>query len=120
MQEQRNERINIMKDIYNRKLKISEIEGRIAGQEEIIEKYLKPIYSSLDEHLKSTSQQINYSCNAWKDAERENKEKAIEFCQDKTCDELKMYLAERPVAYNAWKDADLDTLMMMVIDVYEM
>ena len=44
--------------------------------------------------------------------------KANEFCADKTADELKYYLATQKVAYNDWKDADIETLIKLVEDAY--
>ena len=119
MQGQNNERTNRIKNSFDTMLRQREMEGRLAGKKEIIENHLNPIISSLDEHLKSTELNIRESYNSFLSAVGKNKENAQLFCQDKTSNELKMYLADRPVAYNSWKDADYDILVQLVMDVYE-
>ena len=37
---------------------------------------------------------------------------------DKSVAELKAYLSDQPVPYNLWKDADHNTLVKLVTDVY--
>lgn len=106
--------------------------GEIKGKQEMLDK-LSPIvnhainiidnnkrmHDSLEEHMKSQNESIMESANTFKEAMIIREKKAKEFCQGKTTDELKQYLADQPIAYNCWRNADCDTLVQLVIDVYE-
>lgn len=59
-----------------------------------------------DRHMKSNN-------------EIKREQKASEFCQDKSTEELKTYLADTPVPYNLWKDADHKTVIKLVTEAYD-
>ena len=41
------------------------------------------------------------------------------FVANKTSDELRAYLATKPIPYNDWKDADHDTLLELTFNMFE-
>lgn len=73
----------------------------------------------LDEHMKSQTEAIAESFSIFEQGMARRAEKAKEFCQGKSADDLKIYLADQPVAYNLWKEADYDTLVKLVTDIYD-
>lgn len=100
-------------------------QANLSGKEEMINKYSEKvketsnILSGLEEHMKNQTESIQKSTNIYIKQMKIRDEKAKLFCQDKNIDELKEYLANSPVAYNFWKNADLDTLKALIMNVYE-
>ena len=70
-------------------------------------------------HNKWRSRSISEPMDIYLEKMKDLEIKAIEFCSNKTSDELRKYLADKPVAYNYWIDADYDTLVKLVMNVYE-
>lgn len=99
------------------------------GKLDTINKYDASIKSALAEandtrtllqtQLQQQEQAIVTSFNNFNAQEEQRQKDAVEFCKDKTDEQLKEYLADRPVAYNYWKNADRDTLVTTVVDMYE-
>jgi hypothetical protein len=114
-----------MQTITELKVKIAKLEGK----EEMIDKYhdsVTQVISSEDgireklkAHMKDQDESIRESTKIYLEASAKSEENAKKFCQDKTLDELKTYLADRPVSYNSWKNADHDTLVELVSGVYD-
>lgn len=61
-------------------------------------------------HLKGFFSQVEFDIK---------REKKIEKLRQNTAEELKIYLAGKPVAYNVWKDADYETLVEITVNQYE-
>ena len=80
---------------------------------------LNGVVNSLTEHMKTQDDCILESSRIYLEAKARSEEKAKEFCLGKTVGELVRYLADQPVAYNLWKNADYDTLIKLAMDVYE-
>ncbi len=68
------------------------------------------------ERDKAEIKHINFMYEQSKLLRQEN---AIIFCQEKTVDQLKEYLADKSVAYNSWKNLDLEGLRKLTLEVYE-
>jgi hypothetical protein len=101
----------------------------LKGKKEIVDKYSnaveqtlkheKDTFDLLVEHQKKESNFLLESSRTFAASMAKREQNAKEFCKDKTCDELKDYLADQPVAYNLWKNADYDTLVKLTMEVYE-
>ena len=106
--------------------------GEIKGKQEMLDK-LSPtinhaidiidnnikLHDSIEQHIKSQNESIMESTNTYKEEMIRREKKAKEFCQGKNVDQLKEYLADQPVPYNSWRNADCDTLVQLVMDIYE-
>lgn len=103
-------------------MKLSELKGK----KEMVNKYsdvvkeTSVVLDSIFEHTKKQEKEIQESARIYLEQMRKRTEQAKEFCGERTSDELKEYLANQPVAYNLWKNADHDTLVSLVMDVYEL
>lgn len=101
-------------------MKLSELKGK----KEMVDKYSDVVaketrlFDALLEHNKNQEKMIVESCRNYLQQMHETTENAKEFCENKTVDELKEYLANQPVAYNLWKDADRETLVDLIMSVY--
>lgn len=106
--------------------------GELKGKQEMLDK-LSPavnhainvidnnnrMHESLKEHMKSQNESNTESFRVYEEAMAKREKKGKEFCQGKTADELKEYLAGQYIPYNSWKGADYDTLVKLVMEVYE-
>jgi len=99
--------------------------ANLNGKEEMVNKYHEKvketcnIFDGLDEHMKEQTKNIQNATAIYFERMTLQDESAKQFCKDKTTEELKDYLANRPVAYNDWRNANLDELKTLVLGVYE-
>jgi hypothetical protein len=103
--------------------------GEIKGKEEMFNK-LSPlvnqaieerdkVVNSLKDHVDKEKESLAEIHSHFEEARLRRDRKAAEFCKDKTSEQLKEWLADQPVPYNAWKAADHDTLIKLALDVYD-
>jgi len=91
-------------------------------KKEMVDKYSNVVEQTLDLLVENKKEQDNFlleSSRAFAANMAKREQNAKEFCKNKTSDELKDYLADQPVAYNLWKNADYDTLVKLTMGVYE-
>ncbi len=69
--------------------------------------------------MNQQEKEIKESFELYQEASSLRDENAKSFCINKTEDELKVWLADQPVAYNLWRDASYDTLVGLVFNVYD-
>ena len=74
---------------------------------------------NLHNNLKEQEDSINESYKTYQCGMQQGMTDAKQFCESKTLEELKYYLAKQPVAYNKWKDADFETCVKLVCEVYD-
>jgi len=121
-------------ELLKQGINISNKNAELKGKQEILDKvtpainnYLNStsslnkkyddILESLIEHNKLQEESILQSTIYYKDAML--KQKAKKFIEGKSSEELMNYLADQSVAYNTWKNTDHDTLVKLVLKVYE-
>jgi hypothetical protein len=102
--------------------------SKILTQSEIKDlKATMPIFNELMnlEFMKDNKELIK-DCNtineylAFVDKQSETeKENARMFYSDKTSEQLREYLADKPIAYNRWKNANHDELIQLAIEATE-
>ncbi len=77
------------------------------------------IVNSLQKHVEEQDKRFVEIFHTYDEAMIRREKLAKEFCQGKATDDLKEWLADQPVAYNSWKNADRDTLVKFVMNVYD-
>ena len=88
-------------------------------KEKLNEKNPDNIFRSLQEHMAQQDQDIKASFEIYEQQMKQRDDNARLFCVNKTNDELKAWLADQPVAYNLWRDANHETLVELAFNVYE-
>lgn len=73
----------------------------------------------LEEHIRTQNENLAEIHRNYEEDKAKREKNAENFCQGKTAEELKEWLADQLVAYNSWKEADYDTLIRLVMDVYD-
>jgi hypothetical protein len=77
------------------------------------------IASDFEEYMQNQTDDIEASTQVYNNAMLKREQDAKSFCFGKTNEELKAWLANQYVPYNSWKDANHDTLVELVLNVYE-
>ena len=84
---------------------------------EAMEKYLA--LAKKQENIPITfDKDINAHNEAIEQLMAKREEEAKNFCQNKSVEELKEYLANQPIPYNLWKDASYKNLIALVSEMY--
>ncbi len=80
---------------------------------------LNSIHTQLDDHIKEQDAFLSQAEEDYNVAMKRREENAKAFCENKTADQLKEWLADQYVPYNQWKDAPLETLIKLAMTVYD-
>lgn len=115
--------------IFDAAVGLANAKGRMEGKVEVltevipkIEEYQQredKIYNSLKVHIEEQHKAL-HDCNVqYELSKAEREQKAQEFVEGKTSEELKSYLADQPVPYNRWRDAELNVLMELALEVFD-
>lgn len=127
--EQANSSTNAQKSHMQTAAELLLRKGELNGKQEMLNK-LSPVVNGLlderksfqdklTEHMKKQTQSNEEAGRIYEEAMIRREENAKRFCQGKTAEEFKEYLAGEYIPYNSWKDADLDTLIKLTMDVYD-
>ena len=122
---EQNTKFNPIKSAIDLSAKI----GENKGKQEMFDKFSPLItelveekqtfQEKLSEHMKDQNKGIAESTRIYKEAGLRREEQAKEFCIGKTAEEFKEFLAGQYIPYNSWKDADYETLVKLVLEVYD-
>jgi hypothetical protein len=103
--------------------------GEIKGKQEMFDKFSPVIkelveekqtfQEKLSEHMKDQNEGIAESFQIYEEAGLRREQRAKDFCEGKTVEEFKEFLANQYIPYNSWKDADRDILVKLVLEVYD-
>lgn len=77
------------------------------------------ILQHLRDHIDDQNKSIRESSQIFDKQMIQRNNDAKQFVNNKSDDELKLWLADQYVPYNSWKDATHDTLLELVFSVYE-
>ena len=105
-------KITEMKIKLEESKKLSEERRKIMQEEENI------FHDTMVAELAADRAEMRQFNHSYEQLKIQRKQNAELFCQGKTADQLKEYLADQPVAYNVWKDLDLDELLKLTLEVY--
>jgi hypothetical protein len=118
--------------ILKEAITLSNKNAELKGKQEILDKitpainnYLSlsnkydDILESLIEHNQLQEESILQATATYNESLLKRKQKAKKFIEGKTSEELMVYLADQPVAYNDWKNADHGKLVKLVLKIYD-
>ena len=106
-------KITEMKNRLDESKKLSEERRKIMQEEN------KILHDTMRAEIEIDKAEIKHINFMYQQSELRRHENAIIFCQGKTVDQLKEYLADKSVAYNSWKNLDLEGLCKLTLEVYD-
>jgi hypothetical protein len=104
---------------------VSELNARVSAHEakqKMFNEYVKPIaevFEDLRKHVNAQEKEISETTDLFRHKEKYRQKQAMIFVENKTVEELRIYLADRPIAYNSWKNAELSELVKLAVEIYD-
>lgn len=100
------------------KAKLDESKKLSEERRKIMQEENKILHDTMMAELEADRAEMKHIDFMYQQSKLQKQENAEIFCQGKTADQLKEYLADQPVAYNSWKNLDLNGLRKLMLDVY--